>query len=166
MHLSVAMGHRPIFKLLVDVLKEAFGKAERALEWAPDFDWPLVQGCSRSSWRAESSSEPPPHERASQRLGELVADGGLPEAERAIEPVSILALKTRAEREEPTLAFTGPSLRFRHQGPATAGPPVCRVDDDRGDLRRAWRVQGGALLDVEPAHEGAVRPGRDEQALA
>lgn len=44
MHLSVAMGHRPIFKLIVDVLKEEFG---RKLRWREGF--PLCRGAERES---------------------------------------------------------------------------------------------------------------------
>lgn len=44
MHLSVAMGHRPIFKLIVDVLKEEFGKKA---PWRQGF--PLNTGEERTS---------------------------------------------------------------------------------------------------------------------
>ncbi len=44
MHLSVAMGHRPIFKLIVDVLKEEFGKKA---PWRRGF--PLNTGEERAS---------------------------------------------------------------------------------------------------------------------
>ena len=44
LHLSVAMGHRPIFKLIVDVLKEEFGKKAR---WRQGF--PLNTGADRTS---------------------------------------------------------------------------------------------------------------------
>jgi ribosomal protein L16 Arg81 hydroxylase len=44
MHLSVAMGHRPIFKLIVDVLKEEFGKKA---QWRQGF--PLNTGEERTS---------------------------------------------------------------------------------------------------------------------
>lgn len=44
MHLSVAMGHRPIFKMIVDVLKEEFGKKA---QWREGF--PLNLGDDRTS---------------------------------------------------------------------------------------------------------------------
>jgi ribosomal protein L16 Arg81 hydroxylase len=101
MHLSVAMGHRPIFKLIVDVLKEEFGKKA---EWRRGF--PLNTGEERTSGAVP--------ERVMELFEECIAD--LREALGKMDP-RVFHREWSAEVGE-----------HHHRAPATEPAPVERKE--------------------------------------